>query len=210
MKLRKYPQTPHLPWSNGIEADDIVLPDTSIFVNEAVIITEKLDGEHITIEKDRCYLQYRELSPIYDYQLLLDIKEIQKKLPDDYILHGEYLRFQHEINYQKLHSYLIIYFVEFHERMLDWNLSKKLLDDFGVYSIDILYRGNYDSYFVMDLTDYCDNTKTMEGYVIRLDKEFGIGEFNRNVAKYVRKGFRQRHIREISDQKCNMLDEAIL
>ena len=44
-KYKKYPSTPHLPWSPGTtESDVFVTP--SVFEGKEVVVTEKMDGEN--------------------------------------------------------------------------------------------------------------------------------------------------------------------
>lgn len=42
---KKYPRTPHLPWSGTISDDDKKLDSVKSFIGREVIVTEKLDGE---------------------------------------------------------------------------------------------------------------------------------------------------------------------
>ncbi len=50
---RKYPRTPHLPFSPGVSADDIVLvssKDTALpILSQETVVTEKLDGGNCSI-----------------------------------------------------------------------------------------------------------------------------------------------------------------
>lgn len=49
----KYPRIPHLPWSRGNTADDILLDSLGEFSGLAeIIVTEKLDGENTTLHRD--------------------------------------------------------------------------------------------------------------------------------------------------------------
>jgi len=55
----KYPRTPHLSFSSGINEDDVKLDRHSIFNNCQVVVTEKLDGENTTLYRD--YIHARSL-----------------------------------------------------------------------------------------------------------------------------------------------------
>ena len=50
---QKYPRTPHLPFSPGVSADDIVLvssKDTALpILSQETVLTEKLDGGNCSI-----------------------------------------------------------------------------------------------------------------------------------------------------------------
>ena len=58
---RKYPRTPHLPWSPGLSSDDTRLGQARQFAGREVVVTEKLDGENTTL--DRRGLHARSLDP---------------------------------------------------------------------------------------------------------------------------------------------------
>lgn len=45
----KYPKTYHLSWSLGRSDDDKVLHDISCFCDKEIVVTEKMDGENITL-----------------------------------------------------------------------------------------------------------------------------------------------------------------
>ena len=48
MEKQKWPRTPHLPWSPGFTADDIISGLNRIESLKHIIITEKMDGENTT------------------------------------------------------------------------------------------------------------------------------------------------------------------
>lgn len=51
MEKRKYPRTPHLPWSPGATSDDKYIQDLNSFKGRKIVITEKMDGENC-LDKD--------------------------------------------------------------------------------------------------------------------------------------------------------------
>ncbi len=55
--LQKYPRTPHLPFSPGVSADDVVLPYTNSadlpILSQETVLTEKLDGGNCSIYKGK-------------------------------------------------------------------------------------------------------------------------------------------------------------
>lgn len=201
----KYPRTPHLPWSNAIDEKDIILPNLSIFEGKTVLVNEKLDGENITITKRECYLQYRSLDAVYDKQLLIQVKEIQKMIADDYILHGEYLLIKHGIYYEHIPSYLMIYFVEYNGMILNWDKTYKLLTDLNICTVNVLYHGIFNRNYLYDLSKQCDMNQLTEGYVIHIDCDFKLTDIKNYAAKYVRRGFQQIRIIDIANQLINSL-----
>jgi len=51
----KYPRTWHVPWSEGMNDDDRLLPDMSSFEGRSVLVTEKMDGENTTMYRDHIH-----------------------------------------------------------------------------------------------------------------------------------------------------------
>ena len=51
----KYPKTPHLPFSPGINSDDITLDSKHCnqFLNKEIVITEKLDGGNCQLYQNK-------------------------------------------------------------------------------------------------------------------------------------------------------------
>lgn len=61
----KFPKIPHLPWSESSAEDDRTLTPEECdknFTNQFVVVTEKLDGENVTIYKD--YVHARSPEPL--------------------------------------------------------------------------------------------------------------------------------------------------
>jgi hypothetical protein len=52
---KKYPRTVHLPWSEGMSADDKICKNTQHFEGKAIIVTEKMDGENTTLYCDHLH-----------------------------------------------------------------------------------------------------------------------------------------------------------
>jgi hypothetical protein len=52
-----YPSTPHLPFSPGVNSDDIKLPDSGTlpFLGTPIVITEKLDGGNCCLYRGRVF-----------------------------------------------------------------------------------------------------------------------------------------------------------
>lgn len=47
----KYPRTFHPPQSLGVSNDDHVLPNLDCFAGKPIVITEKMDGENISMSR---------------------------------------------------------------------------------------------------------------------------------------------------------------
>ena len=51
----KYPTTPHLPFSLGIQSDDRRVQTLDGLVGREVVVTEKMDGENTTMYVDHIH-----------------------------------------------------------------------------------------------------------------------------------------------------------
>lgn len=202
----KYPRTPHLPWSLGITNDDKVLKDVNHFINQEVIVMEKVDGESSSLYSN--YIHARSIDS-KDHPSRHWLKQfhsqIKNQIPKDWRICGENLYACHSIFY----NYLPDYFVGFNiwdekNNCLSWEETQYILDFLNIEYPKILYQGIYDEEKIKKCytgKSYCwqenisdrkfaeENKKDIdqEGYVIRLSNSFKYEEFNQSVAKFVRK-----------------------
>jgi len=49
----KYPKSPHLPESPGVNNDDTIIKDLCHLKKQTIVVTEKLDGENTTITSEK-------------------------------------------------------------------------------------------------------------------------------------------------------------
>ncbi|GGJ40211.1 RNA ligase family protein [Deinococcus roseus] len=185
MQYTKYPRTPHLPWSQKADADDVILPDTRIWAGMEVVITEKLDGENTSLYRN--YLHARSVDnryhPSRDW-----IKryhgQIKHLIPQGYRLCGENMYAQHSIVYQDLESYFYLFSVwDEQNRSLTWDETLQWAALLAAPTPRELYRGLWDERLVQGLQI---DTATTEGYVVRPVQGFSYAEFGSLVGKWVR------------------------
>lgn len=183
MKI-KYPRTPHLPWSEGVNSDDISLFSISCFENKRVVVTEKMDGENTTLYKD--YIHARSLDS-KDHQSRHWVKtfwsNVRFSIPENYRVCGENLYAQHSIEYDNLKSYFYGFSIWNENNIcLSWDDTEEWFELLGITSVPVLYRGMFDEKEIKSL--FYDG---IEGYVVRLENSFSYDEFGSSVAKFVRK-----------------------
>jgi 5-methylcytosine-specific restriction endonuclease McrA len=186
---RKYPRTPHLPWSNSRSKADI---DTGIehLVGREVVVTEKLDGENTTMYHD--YIHARSIDspghPSRSYVKGIHA-QIQGEIPFGYRIAGENLYARHSIEYRSLPGYFVGFSVFRNSVCLSWDDTVEWFDLLELPSAPILYRGIFDERAVRKC--YSGKSKfggEQEGYVVRVVDEFPERDFRHNVAKFVRSG----------------------
>ena len=51
----KYPSTPHLPFSQGLQRDDTRIQSLNSFEGREIVVTEKLDGENTSMYADHIH-----------------------------------------------------------------------------------------------------------------------------------------------------------
>lgn len=185
----KYPRTHHLAWSDGVNDDDRVIDSMDAFVDQRVIVTEKLDGENTSLYQG--YTHARSVDgrshPSRDW-----VKQfwstISADIPKGWRICGENLYAKHSISYANLPTYFMGFSI-WNERnvCLNWDETIEWFTLFGITPVPVLYDGIYNETEIRKLWD-AKNWDTSEGYVVRLASEIPYGDFRRKVGKFVRKG----------------------
>ena len=186
----KYPRTSHLPWSSGISEDDRIIQSLDLFQEQRVIVTEKLDGENTTLYSDYYHARSVDSKNHPSRNMAKSLHALfAHDIPKGWRLCCENLYAQHSIPYDNLESYLYGISVWNDKNVcLSWEESKDWFALFGLPTVPVLYDGVFDEKIIKNLYDEKDLKKwlTSEGYVVRVAREFGYGEFRKVVAKYVR------------------------
>jgi hypothetical protein len=188
-KYVKYPRTWHLPWSPGSTSDDRVLPDVSHFEGRRVIATEKMDGENTTMYNDYIHARSvdgrshvsRDWVKNYHARFAHDI-------PDGWRVCGENLYAEHSIRYDALASYLMGFSIWNDKNIcLSWDETKEWLQLLGIVPVTVFYDGLFNEEKIKWLYDDKKDWSQREGYVLRVADAFAYSEFDKSVAKYVRR-----------------------
>lgn len=191
---RKYPKTPHLCFSNVLDKTDNVLDWKEseqrfrIGLNEEIVITEKMDGENISIYKDSWHSRSLDSRPKHYHSYLQNVivPKIQEKIDEGIIIHGEYLYARHSIPYENLESYFYIFGIETEKGVfLSWNETKKIAEELGFPCVKVFFEGKMKNILQVDvIIKYC-NDNSLEGLVVRDKSSFYREEFDKHIAKHV-------------------------
>lgn len=185
----KYPRTLHLPWSEGATNDDKVLKNVNNFMGKEVIVSLKLDGENVSIYNN--YLHARSLDS-KDHSSRHWIKQLQQnmgyKIPEGWRICGENLFARHSISYENLPSYFLAFSIwDENNTCLNWDDTVDFLNEWELCHVPILYRGIWDEEKIKKCFTRNSEYGEQEGYVIRLINSFDYNDFNKCIAKFVRK-----------------------
>lgn len=208
---KKYPRTPHLPWSPGGTNDDKRLKNVTQFLNTPVVITEKMDGSNVTMTKKAIFARSHSGPPTHEsFNLAKSIHaEIKTRIPENVSVFGEYLYALHSIAYKNLDGYFLIFGVreDTTGKWWSWDMVEEMAKELNQPTVPVLLKSTLE-----DVSGYKYWSTTFEteqqlksqanleylfrnggkwendiseGYVVRLLGEFT--DFENSVAKYVRK-----------------------
>ena len=187
---KKYPRTPHLPWSEGVASDDIRITSLAHLVNKDVVVTEKMDGENTTIYTGGVY-HARSMDSVY-HKSRSRVASLATKLshdiPDGWRICGENLLAVHSIYYSCLPDYFLVFSI-FDENnvCLSWKDTVDWCEMLGLKHVPVLYKGPWDEAKVKACFKGRSSCGiSQEGYVVRNAESFSYEKFSQNLAKMVR------------------------
>ena len=205
----KYPRTYHLPWSPGMNRDDRMMTDVGIFENKPIMICEKLDGENTSMYTD--YLHARSIDTL-SHPSRNWVKnlwaQIGYNIPQGWRVCGENMYAKHAIHYSiENNNALSTYFYMFsiwddNNMCLSWDETIEWAELLGFTLVPVLYDGIWDMKVIDELNKQMElSPNTIEGYVVRLKREYHYSEFKNVCGKYVRKNHVQNNHGHWSQQK---------
>jgi hypothetical protein len=199
----KYPKTWHLPYSRHIDNSDRVLSSTAHFENKRVIVTAKLDGECSGITNKvyhaRSLYSRDHVSRHWVKNLHAQIKYL---IPDGYKIFGENLFAQHSIHYTNLKSYFFAFNILHDDTFLSWDDFLEWCKKLNLEVVPVLYEGIWNEEKIRSLYTLTYDGNELEGYVVRVRDAFLFSDFNKNVAKFVRKN-------HVSDNKDFWMERIV-
>lgn len=186
----KYPKTFHVPWSLGLQNDDRMQKDMSIFYDKEIVVTEKMDGENASLYRDYYHARSTMSKHHPSRNWIKDLhKRIQTDIPEHFRICGENLYAEHSIKYGSLDNFFHVFSIWDNERCLPWDETLEWCELLDIPTVPVLYRGKYDEDLLKSLyKPIKDNGDEMEGYVLRNTDSFHFLQFKNNLAKFVRKG----------------------
>lgn len=184
--IKKYPRTPHLPWSPGNTSDDIFAVGLqSQFAGEEIVVTEKMDGENTTMYRDDIHARSLDSRHHPSRAWVKNLHHsIAHLIPEQWRICGENLYARHALGYDDLPSYFMTFLIfDEHDTALSIDETLEWCQLLGLEHVPILYRGPWDERIVRAIE--VDTTRS-EGYVVRRAGAFAFEHFGQSVAKWVR------------------------
>ena len=194
----KYPRTYHLPWSQGATDDDKTHSAAAIermFAGQEVVVTEKLDGENTTVyATGECHARSVD-SAAHESRDYVRGKAREIGfcgLPSGWRLLGENLFAKHSIVYDRLPDYFIVFGVaDEHNVARPWDEVEDWANLIGLPHAPVVWRGVWNAHAIERLYPFqsaFSSTNLAEGYVVRDAGTFPMSQFDKHVAKFVRRG----------------------
>ena len=196
----KYPRTYHLPWSPGMNRDDRMMNDVNIFNGQEVMICEKMDGENTTWSNKFMHARSLETSAHPSRNWVKNLwAQYAYNIPDGWRVCGENMFAKHAIHYSEknnnaLKSYFYMFSIWDDKNVcLSWKETKEWAILLELSLVPVFYEGMWNMEVIEGLNNKMINNKNIEGYVVRLAREFHYSEFRNVCGKYVRENHVQNN-----------------
>ena len=198
----KYPRTPYWPGSPSAEEDHRLAPEPENFVGQQIVITEKLDGSNVLLNRGEIYARSTSGGPAKGQPwLAMTRKHHAWKLAQSWcphiLLYGEDLYGVHSVEYGPMReedTFRAFASISTGRNFDSFASTMKLADRLGVALVPVLFEGKMRS--KAELQEFLDEQHQREselggereGMVIRSANSFRADEFGLHVCKSVRKG----------------------
>jgi hypothetical protein len=183
----KYPRTPHFGHSLGISSGDQMITNLEDLEGHEIVITEKLDGENISMYSDHIHARSIQSK---NHETRDWVKQfhasIRHDIPDGWRICGENMYAQHSLRYTDLKSYFYGFSIwDDKNNALAWDDTLEWFELLGITPVPGLYRG----FFRIKTIHYCTKNLDLEqceGIVVRRTDVIPYSQFSTKVAKWVR------------------------
>lgn len=191
----KYPRTPHLPFSPGGTSDDRRIHSVAPFLGIPVVITEKMDGSNVCLERNACFARSHASAPNHPSFDAFKAyhASVKNLLGGNTQVFGEWLYARHSIDYSRLPNYFMVFGVRDTKTGLwaSWEEVVMWADSLGTVTVPVLEATEFRT--EKDLVEtvqahalHPSPHGQREGIVLRKSAEFSDAEFGTSVVKWVR------------------------
>jgi hypothetical protein len=111
------------------------------------------------------------------------------QLPDNVRICGENVYAQHSIAYKDLSSYFYCFSMWLNDWCYSWDETVRECERLDIEMVPVIFRGTYNVTAIMRaFQEYVRKSENdVEGFVVRVAGAFTVDEFEKSVAKFVRK-----------------------
>jgi hypothetical protein len=184
----KYPSTPHLPFSPGMQRDDTRISSLNSLEGREVVITEKMDGENTTMYADHIHARSVDSRHHPSRDWVKNFwNSLRMDIPNNFRLCGENVYARHSVSYNSLETYFYGFSVWDDHRCLSWDDTLEFFELLGITPVPVIYRGVFDVKAVEQIANNFD-VENKEGFIVRVAEDFSYNQFDTHVAKWVRAG----------------------
>lgn len=191
----KYPTTPHLPFSPGVNSDDTLLADCMSLLRKEVVVTEKLDGGNCCIKGGQVFA--RTHAQPATHESFSAVKQLSYGFAaqlGDIELFGENMQGIHSIEYKNLTSFFYVFAARSDGKWLAWDDVVDLAQRLDLPTVPVVFRGRFDTPAQLQgcIESWSRDRSAVgedvnpEGFVLRRVCSFANSAFADNLAKYVR------------------------
>ena len=191
----KYPRTSHLPWSPGGTKDDRKLANVDTLLHRELVITEKLDGSNVCLEREQVFARSHNDAPRHpSFDALKAVHAtLRWQIPAHQQIFGEWLWARHSIAYNRLPAFLLVFGIRDTDKTewLSWDETIAACDVLNLNTVPVLWRGTITAEAKLQkqtekLLQKRSYGPEQEGLVVRVASNFADAEFATCVAKWVR------------------------
>jgi hypothetical protein len=184
----KYPSTPHLPFSPGVQRDDTRIRSLNSFENREIIITEKMDGENTTMYTDHIHARSVDSRHHPSRDWVKNFwNSLRMDIPNGFRICGENVYARHSVSYNNLETYFYGFSVWDGDRCLSWDNTLEFFELLNITPVPVIYRGVFNVKLIEQFANNFD-VENKEGFVVRVADGFNYNEFDTHVTKWVRAG----------------------
>jgi hypothetical protein len=197
-KLYKYPRTPHLPQSEGMTDDDkMASKETLAYLRSGIdlVVSEKMDGGNLSFYRDAFHGRSLDSGThAWDTRARALWAKIRFEIPEGWRISGESMYARRSVAYDNLPGvYLVFGIWDETNSLLPWDEMTEYANMIGLPVVPTLYRGtDYDE--AVKVWGSTTNDEVSEGFVVRDAGKIAYNEFDKKIAKFVRKN----HVRTSS------------
>lgn len=189
----KYPKTLHFPWSSGLQNDDRMMLVEDVLANftgKEVVVSEKLDGENTSLYSDHIHARsiYSGDHPSRSWVKALHGR-IKNDIPNGWRICGENCFAHHSIFYESLETYFYVFAIfDGNNMCLSWKETCEWCNLLDLKTVSVLWNDPFQIDVVQHFLPTTLDFNKVEGFVCRNSESYHYLDFQKNVAKFVRKG----------------------